>query len=63
MPMQQKTGRLAILLVLVVGLIVALAVPAGAATSQLSGVGVFDTTGACPPLRPALRTSPASRPW
>jgi hypothetical protein len=34
--------------VLVVGLMVALAVPAGAATNQLSGVGIFDTTGVCP---------------
>ena len=48
MPMQQKTGPLAIRLVLVVGLMVALAAPAGAATNQISGVGVFDTTGACP---------------
>jgi hypothetical protein len=26
-------------------------VPAGAATNQLSGVGIFDTTGVCPPPR------------
>jgi hypothetical protein len=48
MLMQQRTLRLAVLLVLVVGLMVALAAPAGAATNQLSGVAVFDTTGACP---------------
>jgi hypothetical protein len=48
MAMQQKTGRLAVLFVLVVGLMVALVAPAGAATNQISGVGVFDTTGACP---------------
>jgi hypothetical protein len=48
MAMQQKTGRLAVLFVLVVGLMVALAAPAGAATNQISGVGVFDTTGVCP---------------
>ena len=48
MPRQQKSVPLAILLVLVVGLIVALAAPAGAATNQISGVGIFDTTGACP---------------
>jgi hypothetical protein len=48
MPMQQKNGRLAVLLALVVGLMVALAAPAGAATNQLSGVAVFDTTGVCP---------------
>jgi hypothetical protein len=48
MPMQPRTGRLTVLFVLVVGLMVALAAPAGAATSQLSGVGVFDTTGECP---------------
>jgi hypothetical protein len=47
MPMQQRTGRLTVLFVLV-GLMVAPAVPAGAATNQISGVGVFDTTGACP---------------
>jgi hypothetical protein len=48
MAMQQRTGRLAVLFVLVVGLMVALAAPAGAATNQISGVGVFDTTGVCP---------------
>jgi hypothetical protein len=48
MPLQQKTGRLAVLFVLVVGLMVALGAPAGAATNQISGVGVFDTTGVCP---------------
>src|SRR5688572_12921199 len=46
--MQQRRERLAVLFVLVVGLMVALAAPAGAATTQLSGVGVFDTTGVCP---------------
>jgi hypothetical protein len=46
MPMR-RTGRLTVLFVLV-GLMVALAAPAGAATNQLSGVGVFDTTGECP---------------
>jgi hypothetical protein len=49
MPTQPRTGRPTVLFVLVVGLIVALAVPAGAATNQLSGVGIVDTTGACPP--------------
>jgi hypothetical protein len=46
--MQQKTERVAVLVVLVVGLIVALAAPAPAATNQVSGVGIFDTTGQCP---------------
>jgi len=46
--MQQRRERMAVLFVLVVGLMVALAAPAGAATTQLSGVGVFDTTGVCP---------------
>jgi hypothetical protein len=46
--MQLKTERLALLFVLVVGLLVALAAPAVAATNQISGVGIFDTTGQCP---------------
>jgi hypothetical protein len=39
--MQHSKERLAVLFVLVVGLMMALAVPAGAATNQISGVGVF----------------------
>jgi hypothetical protein len=47
--MQHKTGRLAALLVLVVGLLVALAAPASAA-NQISGVAIPDPTGQqCPP--------------
>jgi hypothetical protein len=48
MPLQQRTGRLAVLFGLVIGLMVVLVAPAGAATNQLSRVVVFDTTGACP---------------
>jgi hypothetical protein len=33
---------------LIVGLMMALAAPASAATTQISGVGFFDTTGECP---------------
>ena len=47
--MQPRTGRLTVLFVLAVGLMVALAAPAGAATNQISGVGIFDATGQCPP--------------
>jgi hypothetical protein len=47
--MQKQSARLAVLFIVVVGLIAALAAPGSAATNQLSGVGVFDTTGACPP--------------
>jgi hypothetical protein len=46
--MRQKTERLAVPFVLIVGLMVALAAPAGATTNQLSGVGVLDATGECP---------------
>jgi hypothetical protein len=46
--MQQRTERLAVLFVLIVGLMVALAAPAATATNQISGVGIFDTTGQCP---------------
>ena len=46
--MQLETERLAGPVVLVVGLMVALSAPAGAATSQISGVGIFDTAGECP---------------
>ena len=43
--MQKQSARLAVLFILVVGLMVALAAPAGAATNQLSGVAVFDPGG------------------
>ncbi|HWI01693.1 MAG TPA: hypothetical protein VNT27_15305, partial [Propionibacteriaceae bacterium] len=46
--MQKQSARLAVLFILVVGLMVALAAPGGAATNQLSGVAVFDTVGVCP---------------
>lgn len=46
--MQKQSARLAVLFIVVVGLIVALAAPGSAATNQLSGVAVFDTTGVCP---------------
>ena len=46
--MQQKRERLAVLFVLVVGLMMAPAAPAAAATNQISGVGIFDTTDQCP---------------
>jgi len=45
---QKKTGRTGIVLGLIVGLMMALAAPASAATTQISGVGFFDTTGECP---------------
>ena len=45
--MQQRTERLAALFVLFFGLMVALSAPAGAATNQISGVGIFDTAGEC----------------
>ena len=48
--MRTKTQRLALLGVLVVGsLVAALSAPATAATTQISGVGVFDSTGECGP--------------
>jgi hypothetical protein len=46
--MQQRTERLAVLFVLIAGLMVTVSSPAGAATHQISGVGVFDTAGECP---------------
>jgi hypothetical protein len=46
--MQKQFTRLAVLFILVVGLMGALAAPAGAATNQLSGVAVFDPGGVCP---------------
>jgi hypothetical protein len=46
--MQQKRTRLAVLISLVVGLMTALPAPAGAATNQMSGVAIFDSTGECP---------------
>jgi hypothetical protein len=46
--MQRKTERLPGLFILVVCLMVALSAPAGAATNQISGIGIFDTAGACP---------------
>ena len=45
--MHRKMERL-VLFALVAGLMAVAAAPAGAATDHLSGVGVFDTTGACP---------------
>ena len=46
--MRTKIQRLVLLGVLVGGLLVALSAPASAATNQISGFAVFDTTGACP---------------
>jgi hypothetical protein len=46
--MRTKIQRLVLLGVLVGGLLVALSAPASAATNQISGVAVFDTTGVCP---------------
>ena len=46
--MQRDTERLAALVVLFVGLMLVLSAPASAATSQISGVGVFDSAGECP---------------
>ena len=45
--MHRKIERLVLFAVLA-GLMVVLPAQAGAATDRLSGVGVFDTTGACP---------------
>ena len=45
--MHRKMERL-VLFALVAGLMAVLAAPAGAANDQLSGVSVYDTTGACP---------------
>lgn len=51
--MRTNVQRLALLGVLVVGsLVVALAAPASAATTQISGVGVVDETGECGPPPP-----------
>ena len=47
--MRTKIQRLVLLVMLVGGLLVALSAPANAATNQISGVAVLDTTGACPP--------------
>ena len=47
--MHTKMQRLVLLGVLVGGLLVALSTPANAATNQISGVAVFDTTGECSP--------------
>jgi len=47
--MHTKIQRLVLLGVLLGGLLVALSTPANAATNQISGVAVLDTTGACPP--------------
>jgi hypothetical protein len=47
--MRQKTERRAVPFVLIVGLMLALVAPAGAATNQISGVGFSDSTGECPP--------------
>jgi hypothetical protein len=45
--MQRDPKRLAAMVGLLLGSMVALSAPASAATSQLSGVGVFDSAGAC----------------
>jgi hypothetical protein len=44
-----RTGRRSAVLGVVVGLLVAFAAPVAAGTNQIRGVGVYDTTGACPP--------------
>ena len=51
--MQQVMRRLAVCLVLIAGVMVAVAAPAGAATNQISGVGVFDAAGDVCPDPPA----------
>ena len=45
--MHTKIQRLVLLVMLVGGLLIALSAPANAATNQISGVAVFDTTGEC----------------
>ncbi len=45
--MRTKIQRLVLLVMLVGGLLVALSAPANAATNQISGVAVLDTTGEC----------------
>ena len=47
--MRTKIQRLVLLVMLVGGLLVALSAPANAATNQISGVAVLDTTDACAP--------------
>ena len=47
--MRTRIQRLVLSGMLVGGLLVALSTPANAATNQISGVAVLDTTGACPP--------------
>ena len=47
--MHTKIQRLVLLVMLVGGLLIALSAPANAATNQISGVAVFDTTGECSP--------------
>ena len=60
--MRTKMQRLALLAVVMGGLLVmALSAPASAATTQISGVGVVDTAGACAPPRRGMRTSRNSR--
>ncbi len=46
--MRTKIQRLVLLVMLVGGLLVALSAPANAATNQISGEAVYDTTGECP---------------
>ena len=46
--MGTKIQRLLLLVVLAGGLLLALSAPANAATNQISGVAVLDTTGVCP---------------
>ena len=47
--MRTKIQRLVLLGVLVGGLLGALSAPASAATNQISGIAVYDTTGECGP--------------
>jgi hypothetical protein len=47
--MRTKIQRLVLLVMLVGGLLVALSAPANAATNQISGVAVYDTTCPAPP--------------
>ena len=47
--MRTKIQRLVLLVMLVGGLLVALSTPANAATNQISGIAVYDTTPRCLP--------------
>jgi hypothetical protein len=48
-PIRRPVHRPAALFVVVIGLIAALAAPTAAATDQISGVGVLDSTNTCSP--------------